>query len=99
MVDVKAGCLSDDVKKQLNDRFNRINGQIDGLKKMVNNDRYCVDILQQISSVFAALRGLSRVLVKFYLKICVTKVIKSNRENQKEQIYDELMEVIYKFTK
>ncbi len=99
MSDRKPRCLSSEVKKQLSVRFNRINGQIDGLKKMVTDDRYCIDIMQQISSVYAALKGLSKIIIKHYLKTCVTKAISSKQENKKEEIYDELMDVVYKFTK
>ncbi|MEK0337409.1 MAG: metal-sensitive transcriptional regulator, partial [Nitrosopumilus sp.] len=74
-------------------------GQIKGLKRMVNEKRYCVDILQQISSVHEALRGTAKILMRNYLEVCATDAIRSNRTKKKDEIYNEMMDVIYKFTK
>lgn len=83
-------------KKQTLDRLNRIEGQVRGLKKMVEEERYCLDILTQISSVQEALRGVGKIIMRNYLENCVTASI---RPETPEGIYDELMEVIFKFVK
>ena len=96
---IKKGCLTKERKELIRERLNRINGQINGLKKMVENDRYCLDILQQISSIHEALRGTGKVLMRNYLEICATNAIQSKRKEKQDKIYNELMDVIYKFAK
>lgn len=77
-------------------RLNRIEGQVRGLKKMVQEDRYCVEILTQVSSVQEALRGFTKFMMRNYLETCVTKAIRSA---DSDGIYDELMDVIFKYSK
>ena len=77
-------------------RLNRIEGQVRGLKKMVEEDRYCVEILTQISSVQEALRGFTKFMMRNYLETCATKAIRSA---DSDGIYDELMDVIFKYSK
>lgn len=93
------GCLRKEIRKDLSDRLNRIEGQIKGLKAMAEEGRYCLDILQQISSVHEALRGAGKVLMRNYLEVCATDAIGSKRKERQERIYNELMDVIYKFAK
>ncbi|MEW6456418.1 MAG: metal-sensitive transcriptional regulator [Acidobacteriota bacterium] len=95
----KKGCLTLERRKICKDRIKRIEGQIRGLAKMVDEDRYCVDILQQISSVHEALRGLGKVLMQNYLEICATDALRSKDQKRQEEIYNEMMDVIYKFAK
>ncbi|NOX97710.1 MAG: metal-sensitive transcriptional regulator [Nitrospirae bacterium] len=96
---IKKGCLTKERKELIRKRLNRISGQVNGLKKMVDDDRYCLDILQQISSVHEALRGAGKVLMRNYLEVCATNAIRSKKEEKQDQIYNELMEIIYKFAK
>lgn len=58
-------------------RLNRIEGQIRGIKAMVENERYCVDILTQVAAVQAALNSFSKVLLEHHIKSCVVDDIKS----------------------
>ena len=58
-------------------RLNRIEGQIRGIKAMVENERYCVDILIQVAAVQAALNSFSKVLLEHHIKSCVVDDIKS----------------------
>ncbi len=95
----KKGCITEERRKAILDRLNRINGQINGVQKMVQEGRYCIDILQQISSIHQALRGVDKVLMRNYLEICATDAIRSKRKEREAQIYDELMDVIYTFSK
>lgn len=92
-------CITNDRRKAILGRLNRIKGQINGMQKMVKDDRYCLDILQQISSAHEALRGVGKVLMRNYLEVCATDAIKSKKKERQDQIYDELMDVIYKFAK
>ncbi len=77
-------------------RLRRIEGQIRGLQKMVEEDRYCADIMIQISSVQQALRGVGRVLMRNHLQHCVTQAVKNGTPAKAEAVYDELMELIFK---
>jgi DNA-binding FrmR family transcriptional regulator len=95
----KKGCITKERKRDILDRLSRIEGQIKGMKQMVEDDRYCLDIVQQVSSTFEALRGVSKVLMRNYLEMCATDALQSKRKERKEEIYNELMEAIYKFSK
>ena len=79
-------------------RLRRIEGQVRGLQKMVEDDRYCADILTQLSSVQEALRAVGRELMRNHLKHCATKAIKTGPE-EAEGMYDELIELIYKHSR
>ena len=63
-------------------RLNRIEGQVKGLKKMVEEDKYCIDIITQTSSVRSALRGLEDMLLEQHLARCVVNDIKSGKEKK-----------------
>lgn len=95
----RKGCITKERKSELLDRLSRIEGQIKGMKNMIDDERYCLDILQQVSSTFEALRGVSKVIMRNYLEICATDALQSKRKEKKEEIYNELMEIIYKFAK
>jgi DNA-binding FrmR family transcriptional regulator len=76
-------------------RLRRIEGQVRGIQKMVEDDRYCADILTQISSVHEALRSVGRELMRNHLKHCATSAIRSG-EADAEAMYDELVEMMYR---
>lgn len=98
-MDAKKGCIPKDREIELFGRLNRIEGQIKGMKKMVGEGRYCLDILQQVSSIHEALRGVGKILMRNYLEVCVTGAIQSKRKEKQEKIYNELMNIVYKFAK
>lgn len=77
-------------------RLRRIEGQVRGLQKMIEEDRYCPDILVQISSVQEALRSVGRELMRNHLKHCATQAIRSGDPAAAASTYDELIEMIYK---
>ena len=79
-------------------RLRRIEGQVRGLQKMVEDDRYCADILTQISSVHEALRAVGRELMRNHLKHCASTAIRSG-EGEAESMYDELVEMMYKHSR
>ena len=87
-----------DAKERNLTRLRRIEGQIRGLHKMVEEDRYCADILTQISSVQEALRAVGRELLRNHLKHCATSAIKVGSD-EAEAMYDELVELMYKNTR
>ena len=79
-------------------RLRRIEGQVRGLQKMVEEDRYCADIMTQIASVHEALRGVSRELMRNHLRHCTADAVRSG-EARAEEIYEELLELIYSRTR
>ncbi|WLR58145.1 metal-sensing transcriptional repressor [Guptibacillus hwajinpoensis] len=87
---------TDEEKQQLQNRLKRIEGQIRGIQKMVSDDRYCVDILIQLSAIQAALKKVGYTLLERHTKTCVANSIQAG--NGDEQI-EELMKVIQQFSK
>jgi DNA-binding FrmR family transcriptional regulator len=79
-------------------RLRRIEGQVRGIQKMVEEDRYCADILTQISSVHEALRAVGRELMRNHLKHCAASAIRTDDANA-EAMYDELVELMYKHSR
>jgi DNA-binding FrmR family transcriptional regulator len=74
-------------------RLRRIEGQVRGLQKMVEDDRYCPEVITQIASVQEALRGVGRQLLRNHLKHCATRAIKKSPADA-DRTYDELLELI-----
>lgn len=76
-------------------RLRRIAGQVRALEAMVQEERYCADILVQIASVQEALRGVSRLLMRNHLEHCATKAIQDGGE-QASAMYEELLDLVYR---
>jgi CsoR family transcriptional regulator, copper-sensing transcriptional repressor len=91
-----ASTVDPEVKHSIGTRLRRIEGQVRGLQKMVEEERYCADVLMQLSSVQEALRGVGRTLLHNHLKHCVTEAIRSRDPEQADAMYDELMELMTK---
>jgi DNA-binding FrmR family transcriptional regulator len=77
-------------------RLRRIEGQIRGLHRMVEEDRYCLDIITQIASAQEALRSVGRALMRNHLQHCTTKAIREGSPEKAQEVYDELLETIYR---
>jgi DNA-binding FrmR family transcriptional regulator len=86
--------MAGDSKASTVKRLNRIEGQVRGLQRMIDGDRYCADILTQISSVQEALRGVSRELMRNHLKHCATGAIKVGGKPA-DEMYDEIVDLMY----
>jgi DNA-binding FrmR family transcriptional regulator len=91
----KAVAVDPDLKEVNRNRLRRIEGQIRGLQKMVEDDRYCADIITQVASVQEALRGVARNLMRNHLHHCAAKALRSHKKKEAEAMYDELLEMIY----
>lgn len=76
-------------------RLNKIEGQVRGVKKMVEEDRYCVDILTQVTAITSALNAFNKKLLSEHIKSCVVNDIK----NGNEEVVDELCETLQKLMK
>src|SRR4051812_38673492 len=94
----KAKGVDHEIKAANLKRLRRIEGQVRGLQKMVEDDRYCADILVQMSSVQEALRAVGRELMRNHLRHCATKAIKTGPQ-EAEGMYDELIELIYRHSR
>jgi CsoR family transcriptional regulator, copper-sensing transcriptional repressor len=77
-------------------RLSRIEGQVRGIQRMIEEDRYCADILTQVSSAQEALRAVARALMRNHLAHCATHAIQSGSDDEREAMYDELLDIIYK---
>lgn len=95
----KAAAVDREIKQSNLVRLRRIEGQVRGLAKMVEAERYCGDILVQISSVHEALRAVGRNLMRNHLRHCATKAIRTGQPAQAEAMYDELLDLIYKYSR
>jgi CsoR family transcriptional regulator, copper-sensing transcriptional repressor len=91
----KAVAVDPDIKEANRKRLRRIEGQIRGLQKMVEEDRYCADIITQVASVQEALRGVARNLMRNHLHHCAAKALRSGKKQETEAMYDELLDLIY----
>jgi DNA-binding FrmR family transcriptional regulator len=94
----KATAVDPGAKARNRTRLRRIEGQVRGLQKMVEDDRYCADILTQIASVHEALRSVGRELMRNHLKHCASAAIRQGPE-QAEAMYDELVEMVYRHSR
>ncbi|WP_188207532.1 metal-sensing transcriptional repressor [Alkalibacillus aidingensis] len=83
-------------KEQMLNRLKRIEGQVRGLQKMIEDDRYCVDVLVQISAVNAALNKVGYSMMERHARMCVNQAAK---QGDGEAYMDELMKVVQQFTK
>lgn len=83
-----------DIKASCQKRLNRIEGQVRGLGKMVDEDRYCIDIVTQISAVRAALRRVEEQILKDHVAHCVEHAIRSGDKADQRRKIAELMEVV-----
>ena len=83
-------------KCRLLNRLNRIEGQLHGVSRMVAEDRYCVDILTQISAIQAALRGAAVEILDDHARACLTKALRSG---QGETEITELLSLLHRFTR
>ena len=94
----KAVAVDPDIKDRATKRLRRIEGQVRGLQKMVEEERYCADILTQVSSVHEALRGVARELLRNHLKHCASSAIRAGSE-QADAMYEELVDLVYKHSR
>jgi DNA-binding FrmR family transcriptional regulator len=95
---VKAVAVDADVKDRNLKRLRRIEGQVRGLQRMVESDRYCADIMMQVSSVQEALRAVGRELMRNHLKHCASTAIRAG-DDEATEMYDELIDLMYKNTR
>ncbi len=92
----KAVGVDQEIKASNLQRLSRIEGQLRGIQRMVEEDRYCADILMQVTSAQEALRAVARSLMRNHLAHCASHAIRTGSDKEKEAMYDELLDMIYK---
>ena len=90
----KAVAVDPEIKIRNQKRLRRIEGQVRGLQKMIEEDRYCADVMVQISSVHEALRSVGKELMRNHLKHCATAAIRTG-EKEASAMYDEIVDLMY----
>jgi len=85
--------MKPEVKKKACNRVKRICGQVEGIQRMVENDRYCVDVLLQIAAARAALDQLGKHILSAHVETCVAEAFASGNRTERETKMRELMEV------
>jgi CsoR family transcriptional regulator, copper-sensing transcriptional repressor len=91
----KAAGVDPEIKLANLHRLRRIEGQIRGLQRMIEEARYCPDILVQLSSVQEALRAVGQALMRNHLRHCVAQAVRKGTKVEAEAKYDELLQLIY----
>ena len=90
--------MTANTQEQARKRIRRIAGQVAAIERMLEGDRYCVDVLLQVAAVRAALDGLGKLLLQSHVETCVSGAIASGRPQDRKQKISELMEVFSRFS-
>ena len=88
--------INEEVKEQSVKRLKRIEGQVKGIQRMVENEKYCIDIVNQVNAARRALDQVALLVMRRHVESCVSEAIKVGNSTNK---IDELMETINKFVK
>ncbi|MGH2667868.1 MAG: metal-sensitive transcriptional regulator [bacterium] len=89
--------IDDATKDKTLGRLRRIEGQVQGLQRMIANEAYCVDILLQISAVQGALEQVQKLLLGRHIESCVADALRSGSRGDRQRKIDELLEVFARF--
>jgi len=81
------------MKKQILNRMNYFSGHLEGVKKMIKNDKYCIEIIKQNEAVIAAIKKASQLILENHLNTCVTEAIKGKSSKEREKKIKELLEL------
>ncbi len=90
--------MSEETKKKVETRLKKAQGQVAGVRKMVEEDRYCVDVLLQIAAARAALERVGQIVLHSHVETCVTRAVASRNKREIGQKLDELMDVLSRFS-
>ncbi len=82
-------------KRDILQRLKTIEGHLRGIQRMVEEDRYCVDILKQTQAVQNALRKVDATILENHLQTCVTRALRSENEEERARVIEELMDVYH----
>lgn len=91
--------LQEGLKQSIAHRLRRIEGQVGGVQKMVDEERYCVDILNQTAAIVSAIRGVENLIMEHHLGTCVSDAMRSADPDEQRRKITEVMEIIGKYRK
>lgn len=89
--------LNEETKGKARGRLRRIEGQVQGLQRMIDGDAYCVDVLLQISAVQGALEQVQKLLLGRHIESCVADALRSGSKSERQQKVEELLDVFSRF--
>jgi len=89
--------LNEETKGKARGRLRRIEGQVQGLQRMIDADAYCVDVLLQISAVQGALEQVQKLLLGRHIESCVADALRSGSKSERQQKVEELLDVCSRF--
>jgi DNA-binding FrmR family transcriptional regulator len=84
------------LKKKILNRMNYLIGHLEGVKKMIENDKYCIDIILQNEAVISALKKVNEMVFENHLNTCVTEAIKNKSEKERKKKIKELLDLFKK---
>jgi len=80
-------------KKQILKRMNYLSGHLEGIKKMIKDDKYCIDVILQNEAVIAAIKKLNQLILENHLDTCVTEAVKKKGEKERKKKIKEILEL------
>ncbi|MDH3735239.1 MAG: metal-sensitive transcriptional regulator [Gemmatimonadota bacterium] len=89
--------MTSEAREQARKRLRRVSGQVAGLERMLDEDRYCVDVLLQVAAARAALDGVGKLLLRSHVETCVADAFASGRPKERKEKAEELIQVFSKF--
>lgn len=89
--------MTPNTKKQIETRLKRVAGQIGGIQRMVEEDRYCVDVLLQVAAAKAALERVGQIVLGSHVDTCVDTALSSGTQRERKEKIEELMDVFARF--
>ena len=89
--------MKEEAREKVLARLKKITGQVAGITRMVEQDRYCVDVLHQIAAAEGALDRVGHIVLEAHVETCVTSAIESGRPKERREKLDELLEVFSRF--
>lgn len=95
-MEVRKSMQSDEVKKSIGTRLRRIEGQVKGIEKMVDNDTCCMEVLTQIAAVRAAINKVGLLVMENYAKDCI---LSSKDDDSRQEEVEELLSTVLRFLK
>lgn len=92
-----AEMIDDETRQKTMARLSRIEGQVQGVQRMVGEDKYCVDILLQLSAIQGALEQVRKILLGRHIESCVVEAMASGRAEERQKKIEELLEVFARY--
>ena len=81
------------IKKQLLNRINYLSGHLEGIKKMIGEEKYCIDIILQNKAVIAAIEKINEMILENHLNTCFAEAIKGKNEKERRKKFKEILEI------